>query len=156
MFLCLLVQSDGPRNQTASQCTIWKKDDCFWLTPSQSLYTNIGPLRISSSVQNGTLSVWRDSGWDSSKYRVGVNLGITLPGTQPGARAVNKTEAIRWFVYAKQLGVDVIRVYDLWPDWFYQVIYFSFSAPFLLHLSSLCLHCLFFLTLLRLTCTLLF
>jgi hypothetical protein len=77
-------------------------------------------MRLPASVVNGRLAVWNGGTWDS-RFLAGINLGITIPGTQPGARAVTKSEVIRWFVLARQMGIDFIRIYDLWPDWFYQV-----------------------------------
>ncbi len=50
----------------------------------------------------------------------GVNLGSTLPGTQPGELAVTGEEYARWFSMMTSMGLHAVRVYTILPPVFYQ------------------------------------
>jgi hypothetical protein len=50
----------------------------------------------------------------------GVNVGATLPGTQPGELAVSGSDYARWFPLMASLGLRAVRVYTILPPVFYE------------------------------------
>ncbi len=50
----------------------------------------------------------------------GINLGIALPGTQPGELAATAEDYRRWFSLVKDAGYNTIRLYTLHFPRFYQ------------------------------------
>jgi hypothetical protein len=50
----------------------------------------------------------------------GVNVGSTIPGSQPGELAVSAEEYSRWFSQMSTLGLRAVRVYTILPPAFYQ------------------------------------
>jgi hypothetical protein len=53
-------------------------------------------------------------------FIAGVNLGSTIPGTQPGELAVSAADYRRWFPQMAALGLRAVRVYTILPPSFYQ------------------------------------
>jgi hypothetical protein len=53
-------------------------------------------------------------------FIAGVNLGSTVPGTQPGELAVSAADYRRWFPQMAALGLRAVRVYTILPPSFYQ------------------------------------
>ena len=64
--------------------------------------------------------------WDGQDYRSlfvkGINLGVGLPGTQPGELAPTEAEYADWFARMDQLGLRVIRIYTLHYPRFYRAL----------------------------------
>ena len=50
----------------------------------------------------------------------GVNVGSTIPGTQPGELAVSGDEYARWFAQMSSMGLRAVRVYTILPPVFYE------------------------------------
>ena len=53
-------------------------------------------------------------------FIAGVNLGSTIPGTQPGELAVSAADYRRWFPQMAALGLRAVRVYTILPPCFYK------------------------------------
>ncbi len=53
-------------------------------------------------------------------FIAGVNLGSTVPGTQPGELAVSAADYRRWFPQMAALGLRAVRVYTILPPSFYR------------------------------------
>ena len=53
-------------------------------------------------------------------FIAGVNLGSTIPGTQPGELAVSAADYRRWFPQMAALGLRAVRVYTILPPSFYK------------------------------------
>ncbi len=65
--------------------------------------------------------------WDGQEFQPlyvkGVNLGVGIPGTEPGELALDRETYLRWFGRMKQLGVNVVRIYTLHLPEFYQALF---------------------------------
>jgi hypothetical protein len=66
--------------------------------------------------------------FDGSKFEPvfikGMNLGVGLPGTQPGELAPTSEEYDRWFSMMSEMGINVLRLYTLHHPRFYQRLHF--------------------------------
>jgi hypothetical protein len=65
--------------------------------------------------------------WDGSSYRPmfikGMNLGVALPGTQPGELTPTDEDYDRWLTMIGEMGVNSIRLYTLHFPRFYKRLY---------------------------------
>jgi hypothetical protein len=64
--------------------------------------------------------------FDGTRYRPiflkGVNLAVSIPGTQPGELAASKDQYDRWLNQIHDMGANVIRVYTLHYPRFYEAV----------------------------------
>ena len=67
----------------------------------------------------GTLERFADPGYETLFVR-GVNLGVGIPGTQPGQLAPSREQYSRWMKRMGELGFNVLRVYTLHLPHFYE------------------------------------
>ncbi|MFT6396849.1 MAG: hypothetical protein ACJAYU_001593 [Bradymonadia bacterium] len=62
--------------------------------------------------------------WDGEQYQPffmkGINLGVGVPGTQPGQLAVTRDQYRRWFEMMHNMGINTLRVYTLHFPRFYE------------------------------------
>lgn len=58
-----------------------------------------------------------------SIYIKGVNLGLSLPGTYPTERAIDKKTYLKWFEQIEELGANTIKLYTIADDEFYEALY---------------------------------
>lgn len=62
--------------------------------------------------------------WDGSAYQPlfvkGMNLGIAVPGTQPGELAATAEDYDRWFQMLGEMGINTLRLYTLHYPRFYE------------------------------------
>ena len=67
----------------------------------------------------------------------GVNLGMGIPGYFATEKAIDKDTYLRWFAQIQEMGANVIRIYSLAGEAFYEAFYeYNSSAPaplYLLH-----------------------
>lgn len=56
-------------------------------------------------------------------FLIGVNVGLGLPGYQPGSVAIDERTYLKWFKQIQDLGSNCIRVYTLQAPGFYQALY---------------------------------
>lgn len=56
-------------------------------------------------------------------FAVGSNLGVGVPGTQPGEVAVTYDQYRRWFAQMSAMGSNAFRMYTLHYPRFYQALY---------------------------------
>jgi hypothetical protein len=60
----------------------------------------------------------------------GVNVGSTIPGSQPGELAIGVQECARWFSQISSVGLHAVRVYTILPPAFYQqLVAFNQAHP---------------------------
>ncbi len=63
--------------------------------------------------------------FDGEKYRKifikGINLGVGVPGTEPGELGVTEEQYARWFEMMADAGFNAIRIYTLHPPRFYRL-----------------------------------
>jgi hypothetical protein len=53
-------------------------------------------------------------------FMPGVNLGSTIPGSQPGELAIGREEFRRWLPEMASLGLHAVRIYTILPPAFYE------------------------------------
>ena len=72
-----------------------------------------------------------DHGDGFEKFEIrGVNMGLGKPGHYATEMAITKEEYLRWFQQIKELGANVIRVYTLGGENFYEAFYeFNVDNP---------------------------
>lgn len=56
-------------------------------------------------------------------YIKGINMGISVPGTQPGQLAATREDYRRWFHLIKEAGYNTIRLYTLHYPRFYEELH---------------------------------
>lgn len=78
--------------------------------PSHPLPYRTGP---------GTIERFADPGYETLFVR-GVNLGVGIPGTQPGQLAPSRDQYSRWMKRMGEIGFNVLRVYTLHLPHFYE------------------------------------
>ena len=54
----------------------------------------------------------------------GMNIGVGLPGTQPGELAPTEADYDRWFAMMSEMGINTIRLYTLHYPRFYKRLHF--------------------------------
>lgn len=54
----------------------------------------------------------------------GMNMGVALPGTQPGELAPTEADYDRWFAMMGEMGINTIRLYTLHFPRFYERLHF--------------------------------
>ncbi len=98
MFLTTLV---GCQNQL-----VFKKDDITTIALSHngSFYTEV----------NGTAQ---------ETFLKGVNMGATIPGSLPGALAIDKEAYLKWFEQIYDMNANTIRIYTTMRPVFYEALY---------------------------------
>ncbi len=74
---------------------------------------------IRYKAKGDMFSVWDGEGY-TDFFIKGTNLGVAVPGTQPGEMAATREEYQRWFVRMKEIGYNVIRTYTLHYPRFYE------------------------------------
>ena len=90
----------------------------------------IGLLMISCSSRSDVgykaldhyMGVWNGTEYEPL-YIKGVNLGVGIPGTEPGELALDRETYLRWFAQMKQNGVNVVRIYTLHKPVFYESLF---------------------------------
>ena len=96
----------------------------FWALPAvhaQEKYeldgvdTYTGPYTINEE----SFSIWNGSSYVPFFIK-GINLGISVPGTQPGQLAATREDYRRWFPLIKEAGYNTIRLYTLHYPRFYE------------------------------------
>ena len=65
--------------------------------------------------------------WNGKEYIPifikGINMGVSIPGTQPGQLAASREDYRRWFYLVKEAGYNTIRIYTLHYPRFYEELY---------------------------------
>jgi len=73
------------------------------------------------SINNNFLTIWEGNGY-SPLFLKGVNLAVSVPGTQPGELAATRQQYSRWLGKIRETGFNSVRLYTLhYPD-FYEVL----------------------------------
>ena len=72
--------------------------------------------------------------WDGTTFRPlfikGMNIGVGLPGTQPGDLAPTAEDYDRWLSMLAEMGVNAIRLYTLhYPRFYQRLHHFNFTHP---------------------------
>ena len=68
--------------------------------------------------------LYLDSGDGFEVFDVkGVNLGMGIPGYFATEKAIDKETYLRWFTQIQELGANIIRIYSLAGEAFYEAFY---------------------------------
>lgn len=70
------------------------------------------------AIKNEHFAIWNGSSY-VPVFIKGINLGISVPGTQPGQLAATTEDYRRWFPLIKEAGYNTIRLYTLHYPRFY-------------------------------------
>jgi len=99
----------------------------------------IGQERLQSDVPDEytgkfTIKDAQFSMWNGSSYVPffvkGINLGISLPGTQPGNLAASREDYRRWFPLIKEAGYNAVRLYTLhFPRFYEELAKYNLDHP---------------------------
>lgn len=95
-----------------------------------NIYLNAG-LTIIPKFKNIEKISWIENnqfivneGNNTKKFTIkGVNLGLSLPGTFPTERAIDKKTYLKWFEQIEELGANTIKIYTIADDEFYAALY---------------------------------
>jgi len=71
------------------------------------------------TIKDKQFAMWNESAYVPFFIK-GINLGISLPGTQPGNLAATREDYRRWFKLIKEAGYNTIRLYTLHFPRFYE------------------------------------
>ena len=75
-------------------------------------------FRGSYAIKDGQFAIWNGSAY-VPVFIKGINMGIAVPGTQPGQLAATSEDYRRWFPLIKEAGYNTIRLYTLHYPRFY-------------------------------------
>jgi hypothetical protein len=87
-------------------------------------------------LYKGSFSIKEDhfSIWNGKEYIPvfikGINLGVSVPGTQPGQLAATREDYRRWFRLIKEAGYNTIRIYTLhFPRFYEELEQYNLAHP---------------------------
>jgi hypothetical protein len=88
---------------------------------SDALEVPVYPVPFKAA--DGRIQVWDGSAFQPVFIK-GMNMGVAVPGTQPGELAPTEEDYDRWFSMMADLGVNSIRLYTLHFPRFYKRLHF--------------------------------
>ncbi|MDF1575012.1 MAG: Ig-like domain-containing protein [Bacteroidales bacterium] len=77
------------------------------------------PYRGDFAIKGDQFAIWNGFNY-IPVFIKGINLGVAVPGTQPGELAATAEDYRRWFDLIKEAGYNTIRLYTLHYPRFYQ------------------------------------
>ena len=89
-------------------------------------YAQSGLTKSSNPIHTGIFSIQDEQFgiWNGQEYIPlfikGINLGVSVPGTQPGQLAATREDYRRWFRLIREAGYNTIRIYTLHYPRFYE------------------------------------
>jgi len=79
------------------------------------------PYRGDYAIKEDKFAIWNGFNYVPI-FMKGINLGVSVPGTQPGELAATSEDYRRWFELIKEAGYNTIRLYTLHYPRFYDEI----------------------------------
>ncbi|MCK4991911.1 MAG: hypothetical protein KAS29_15535, partial [Bacteroidales bacterium] len=76
------------------------------------------PYRGDYAIKEDKFAIWNGFNYIPI-FMKGINLGVSVPGTQPGELAATTEDYRRWFELIKEAGYNTIRLYTLHYPRFY-------------------------------------
>jgi hypothetical protein len=73
------------------------------------------------TLENGLFAKVQDDETDPF-FLLGSNMGVGIPGTQPGELALSYDLLIHWFGMMQDMGARAVRIYTLHHPHFYQAV----------------------------------
>jgi hypothetical protein len=81
------------------------------------------------AIKGDQFSIWNGSNY-VPVFIKGINLGISVPGTQPGQLAATSEDYRRWFSLIKEAGYNTIRLYTLhFPRFYNELRRYNLENP---------------------------
>lgn len=83
----------------------------------------------SFAIKENSFSIWNGTEY-IPVFIKGINLGVSVPGTQPGQLAATREDYRRWFKLIKEAGYNTIRIYTLhFPRFYEELELFNLAHP---------------------------
>ncbi|MCP4314066.1 MAG: T9SS type A sorting domain-containing protein [Bacteroidetes bacterium] len=81
------------------------------------------------AIKDGQFAIWNGSAY-VPVFIKGINMGISVPGTQPGQLAASSEDYRRWFALIKEAGYNTIRLYTMhYPRFYDELRRFNLENP---------------------------
>jgi hypothetical protein len=77
------------------------------------------PYRGDYAIKGDAFAIWNGFNYVPIFIK-GINLGVSVPGTQPGELAATREDYRRWFDLIKEAGYNTIRLYTMHYPRFYE------------------------------------
>jgi hypothetical protein len=84
-------------------------------------FTVEDPYRGDFAIKDQQFAIWNGKGY-IPVFIKGINLGVSVPGTQPGQLAATEEDYRRWFQLIREAGYNTIRLYTLHFPRFYEAL----------------------------------
>jgi len=86
-------------------------------------------IRNRFTITDGQFAIWNGREY-VPLFIKGINLGISVPGTQPGNLAATREDYRRWFRLIREAGYNTIRIYTLhYPRFYQELELFNLENP---------------------------
>ena len=89
------------------------------------IYIDLHPDQpVTAFMTTRDKTIWMEQDGVSAPFEIrGVNMGVGVPGKWATEYAIDKETYLRWFAQIQELGANVVRVYTLLQDDFYNAFY---------------------------------
>ncbi len=109
---------------------------CMWtgsfsgaLGQKAAEFSSVDPYRGNFAIKNEQFAIWNGTGY-IPVFIKGINLGISVPGTQPGQLAATAEDYRRWFHLIREAGYNTVRLYTLhFPAFYEELRLFNLEHP---------------------------
>jgi hypothetical protein len=83
----------------------------------------------SFTIKENRFSIWNGKEY-IPVFIKGINMGVAVPGTQPGQLAATREDYRRWFRLIKEAGYNTIRIYTLhYPRFYEELEQYNLAHP---------------------------
>jgi len=96
--------------------------DYFYYYNGGLYFPKDGKMTYFSKAEGKQLYIDEGDGFEVFDIR-GVNMGLGKPGHFATEAAVTKEEYLRWFEQIRDMGANVVRIYTIGPEAFYDAFY---------------------------------
>lgn len=81
------------------------------------------------AIKGDQFAIWNGTGY-IPVFIKGINLGVSVPGTQPGQLAATREDYRRWFHLIREAGYNTMRLYTLhYPRFYEELRQFNLDHP---------------------------
>jgi hypothetical protein len=83
----------------------------------------------SFAIKENSFSIWNGNKY-IPVFIKGINMGVSVPGTQPGQLAATREDYRRWFRLIREAGYNTIRIYTLhYPRFYEELEQYNLAHP---------------------------
>lgn len=100
----------------------WAAWEYFYYYNGSLYFPEKGEPAYFSKAEGEQLYIDEGDGFGEFEIR-GVNLGLGKPGYFATEAAISKEEYLRWFGQMQEMGANVVRIYTIGPEAFYDAFY---------------------------------